>query len=31
MVEENAYNGIREHINRMNPYEFQDLVAALLR
>lgn len=28
--EENANSGIREFINNKNPYEFQDLVAALL-
>ena len=30
-LEERALNGIREHIRKKNPYEFQDLVAALLR
>ena len=29
--EETASNGIREHILKKNPYEFQDLVADLLR
>jgi len=30
-VEQQAIDGIRNHISKMNPYEFQDLVAALLR
>ena len=30
-LEETALNGIREYIRTKNPYEFQDLVAALLR
>lgn len=30
-LEEKALEGITEHINGKNPYEFQDLVAALLR
>ena len=30
-LEENAIEGIKEYINNKNPYEFQDLVAALLR
>lgn len=30
-LEERAFTGIREYIRRKNPYEFQDLVAALLR
>lgn len=30
-LEETALNGIREYIRKKNPYEFQDLVAALLR
>lgn len=30
-LEERALSGIREYIRRKNPYEFQDLVAALLR
>lgn len=30
-LEERALNGIREYIRKKNPYEFQDLVAALLR
>lgn len=30
-VEEDALEGFREFINRINPYEFQDLVAALMR
>lgn len=30
-LEERALTGIREYIRRKNPYEFQDLVAALLR
>lgn len=31
LLEEQAANGIKEFINHKNPYEFQDLVAALLR
>ncbi len=30
-LEEKALTGIQEHIRKKNPYEFQDLVAALLR
>ena len=30
-LEERALSGIREYIRKKNPYEFQDLVAALLR
>lgn len=30
-LEEKALSGIREYIRKKNPYEFQDLVAALLR
>lgn len=30
-LEERALTGIREYIRKKNPYEFQDLVAALLR
>lgn len=30
-LEEKALTGIREYIRKKNPYEFQDLVAALLR
>ncbi len=30
-LEENAIDGIKEYIKERNPYEFQDLVAALLR
>ena len=30
-LEERALNGIRDYIRKKNPYEFQDLVAALLR
>lgn len=30
-LEEQALTGIREYIRKKNPYEFQDLVAALLR
>ena len=30
-LEEEARDGIKDHIRSMNPYEFQDLVAALLR
>ncbi len=30
-IESQAMDGIKEHIRHMNPYEFQDLVAALLR
>jgi restriction system protein len=30
-IESEAIEGIKEHINQKNPYEFQDLVAALLR
>ncbi len=30
-LEERALTGIREFIRKKNPYEFQDLVAALLR
>lgn len=30
-AEEQAFEGIKEFINAKNPYEFQDLVAALLR
>ena len=30
-LEENAIDGIKEYIRKLNPYEFQDLVAALLR
>jgi len=30
-VEQEAIDGIKNHISKMNPYEFQDLVAALLR
>ena len=29
--EEKAFEGIRDYIYKMNPYEFQDLVAALLK
>ena len=31
MLEEQAINGIKDFINHKNPYEFQDLVATLLR
>lgn len=31
LLESNAREGIRQFINRKSPYEFQDLVAALLR
>lgn len=31
LLESQALDGIVEHINKMNPYEFQDFVAALLR
>lgn len=31
LLEADAISGIKEHINDKNPYEFQDLVAALLR
>lgn len=31
VLEEQAISGIKEYINSKNPYEFQDLVAALLR
>ncbi|MBV6512178.1 MAG: hypothetical protein FMNOHCHN_01675 [Ignavibacteriaceae bacterium] len=31
VLEEKAIEGIKEFINQKNPYEFQDLVAALLR
>lgn len=30
-VEEDALEGFREYVNKKNPYEFQDLVAALMR
>jgi len=30
LLEEQARNGLSEYINNLNPYEFQDLVAALL-
>lgn len=30
LMEEQAITGRKDHINRMNPYEFQDLVAALV-
>lgn len=30
-LEERATNGIREYLKNKNPYEYQDLVAALLR
>lgn len=30
-LEEQAYNGIREYLRNKNPYEFQDIVAALLK
>lgn len=30
-LEEEAFSGIKEYISNKNPYEFQDLVAALLR
>ena len=30
-IEERAYNGIREYLKNKNPYDFQDLVAALLK
>jgi len=30
-IEQKAYEGLRHHINAKNPYEFQDLAAALLR
>nr|WP_320192694.1 Mrr restriction system protein [uncultured Desulfobacter sp.] len=30
-LEENAIDGIKEYLTNRNPYEFQDLVAALLR
>lgn len=30
-AEEQAFEGIKEYINNKNPYEFQDLVAALLK
>ena len=31
LLKDQALEGFREHIAKMNPYEFQDLVAALLR
>jgi restriction system protein len=31
LLEDQAINGIKDYINRKNPYEFQDLVATLLR
>ncbi len=31
LLEEDAISGIKDYINDKNPYEFQDLVAALLR
>lgn len=31
LLQEQALDGLREHIKKMNPYEFQDLIAALLR
>lgn len=30
-AEEQAFDGIKDYINKKNPYEFQDLVAALLK
>lgn len=30
-IESKALEGLERHINKMNPYEFQDIVAALLR
>ena len=30
-LQEQAFSGIKEFINQKNPYEFQDLIAALLR
>lgn len=30
-LEEQALSGIKEHLSKMNAYEFQDLIAALLR
>jgi len=30
-LEERAANGIREYLKSKNPYEFQDLVASLLK
>ncbi len=31
LIQEQALSGLREYIKKLNPYEFQDLVAALLR